>query len=215
MARNAERDAQEMEKRQNQILNAGFELFSEKGIDAVSIQAVADVAGVGVATVYNYYRNKVNLVVAISAKIWSEVWMTSIAEKGKAITEEMNAYELIDFYADVIIRLYRNNPRLLKFSSDYKTFICREKVGEDSLAEQLDALAPIGVLFHQRYEEARENGCIRTDLREEDIFLTISLTMLGMAERYAQGLVWAKKPDSDYTRELTNLKEMILKWVAG
>ena len=37
--------------------------------------------------------------------------------------------------------------------------------------------------------------------------------MLGMAERYAQGLVWANNRTGDYWKELSHLKEMLLAWV--
>lgn len=70
MARNTERDEREATRRKEQLMKAGFKLFSENGIENVSLQKVADAADVGVATMYKYYQTKVKLVVAISGKIW-------------------------------------------------------------------------------------------------------------------------------------------------
>ena len=66
MARNTERDEREATRRKEQLMKAGFKLFSENGIENVSLQKVADAADVGVATMYKYYQTKVKLVVAIS-----------------------------------------------------------------------------------------------------------------------------------------------------
>ena len=60
MARNIARDEQEAERRRKQLLEAGFDLFSRHGIEAISLQMVADTAEVGVATLYKYYQNKLN-----------------------------------------------------------------------------------------------------------------------------------------------------------
>lgn len=214
MPRNLARDAQEMERRKNQLIQAGFELFSRKGIENVSLQVVAETADVGIATVYNYYQNKVNLVVAISTKIWTEVWKNEIQQVGVEKSRELNAYEAIEFYADTMIRLYQNRPEVLCFSSNYKTYICREDAPEESISAHIDALAPIEKLFRERYERAKTDGSIRTDIPVEDMFSTVTLTMLGMAERYAQSLVWAKKDDRDYVRELQYTKDMLLAWVS-
>ena len=74
MGRNTERDEREAIRRKTQLIHAGFELFSENGIETVSLNAVAEKADVGVATMYNYFQNKVNFVIAISTKIWGEMW---------------------------------------------------------------------------------------------------------------------------------------------
>ena len=66
MARNIARDEREAERRKKQLLEAGLDLFSRHGIEAISLQMVADTAEVGVATLYKYYQNKLNLVIAIS-----------------------------------------------------------------------------------------------------------------------------------------------------
>ena len=215
MARNIERDEKEAERRRKQLLEAGFDLFSRHGIEAISLQMVADTAEVGVATLYNYYQNKLSLVIAISAEVWENVRKELLEPFGLKALEGMNAYQLIEYYCDSIISLYRNKPEVLRFSANYKTYICREGVSQEQLKVQLDVLKPIGVLFHTKYEEAKTDGIIRTDLSEWELFTTFTLTMLGMAERYAQGVVWADNPAGNHVKELLYLKEMMLAWVKG
>ena len=91
MPRNAERDEREAARRKEQLMKAGFELFSQHGIENVSLQKVADTADVGVATMYKYYQTKVKLVVAISGKIWGNLWNQILEQKGGAPAEEAPA----------------------------------------------------------------------------------------------------------------------------
>lgn len=212
MARNIDRDEREAERRKKHLLKAGLELFSKHGIEAVSLQMVAETADVGVATLYKYYQNKLNLVVAISASVWETAWKEVLQAVGLEALERRNAYQLVEFYCDSIIRIYQERPEILCFSANYKSYICREGTSEEQLAAQLDILKPVGMLFHRKYEAAKADGSIRTDLPEEELFTTITLTMLGMAERYAQGLVWAGSSTGDYGTELSHLKDMLLAW---
>ena len=62
------------------------------------------------------------------------------------------------------------------------------------------------------YERAKVDGSIRMDIPEQELFTTMAITMLSVAERYAQGIVWADDHKDDHTRELIHLKEMLLMW---
>ena len=51
----------------------------------------------GVATLYNYYQTKVKLVIAISGKIWGDLWKEILEEKGPEIFESFTAYSTLSF----------------------------------------------------------------------------------------------------------------------
>jgi len=212
MGRNIERDEREERQRKDRLINAGFELFSAKGIETVSLNAVADKADVGVATLYKYYKNKINLVIEISTRMWSEVWKDILKSSNKKLLQ-MNVYDLIEYYCDSIIRIFNEKPQILKFSANYKTFINREEVSKEQYSGQIEALNPIRELFHQKYAESQSDKLIRNDIPEEELFTYITITMLSMAERYVQGIVWADMSDRKYSKELIRLKEMILEWI--
>jgi len=213
MARNVERDEREMERRKNQLMDAGFELFSRYGIEAVSLLKVAETADVGAATLYNYYQNKVNLVTAISARMWKNVWEGYPDRTGLKQLDNKTAYQCIEDYIDEIISIYKEKPEILRYSSDFKTFVCRENAEPERLSAQFEVLKPVTNIFHVCYEKAKTDGSIRTDISEEEMLTTVALSMLAMAERYAQGVVWAKRENHNYVKELENFKEMILLWV--
>lgn len=218
MARNIDRDNREVERRKNQLVDAGFQLFSKYGIETVSLQKVADAADVGATTMYKYFQTKEKLLIAISAKVWGEVWQEVLMNPETNGFDGFTAYQGIEFYADLIISLYQKYPELLRFSSEYKTFINRHgnmNMEDNRLKEHLDVLEPVRNLFHQMYERAKVDGSIRMDIPEQELFTTMAITMLSVAERYAQGIVWADDHKDDHTKELIHLKEMLLMWCSG
>lgn len=215
MARNAERDRQEAERRKAQLVEAGFELFARDGIESVSLNAVAEKAGVGVSTMYKYFQNKVNLAVAISGHIWGDVWNGMLGEQGAERLAQMNPCQLFELYADLIISIYRSRPEVLRYSGNYKTFIRREEVSEPALSEHLDPLKPIAELFLKSCGTATGQNAIRTDVSAQKMFSFIALTMLTMAERYAQGVVWTESPQANHADDLLRLKAMLSSWMKG
>ena len=65
--RNKETDAVRIAARKRRIMEAGFRLFLEKGIDAVTMSEIAAASGVSRASLYLYYSTKVDLVIAVGA----------------------------------------------------------------------------------------------------------------------------------------------------
>lgn len=55
-------------QRKEQILEAALLVFSRRGFNGATIPEIAREAGVAVGTIYNYYRNKRDLLVAITGK---------------------------------------------------------------------------------------------------------------------------------------------------
>lgn len=147
MTRNAERDKLEAERRKDQLIEVGFELFARYGIESVSLSAVAKKADVAASTMYKHFQNKASLAVAISGRIWSDVWTTARERQGADTLAQMNPYQLFEVYATTIIGLYLERPQVLRYSANYKTYIRRENVPEGMLGEHLDPLRPIAELF--------------------------------------------------------------------
>lgn len=164
MPRNIERDKREADRRKNQLIEAGFRLFSQNGIETVSLQKVADAANVSPATMYKYFLTKEKLLIAISAKVWDEVWQEALGDPGTNHFEHFTAYQGIEFYADRMIALYKNRPEVLRFSGEYKTYMNRRGNMEDKqLREHLDVLKPMQLLFHGILTRNTENSIQRID----------------------------------------------------
>lgn len=215
LARNIEKDRHEEARRRKHILESGLKLFSEQGIESVSMNAVAAASGVGPTTLFKYYQNKEKLVISISAMAWKNIWQETLSQYGEEDYSKFSAREMIRIYTSSIIRIYQERPELLRFSGNYKTFLCRQDIQAGALREHLDPLKPMQTMFYQAYMRAKTDHSIRTDISEEVLFTTVAIGMLAIAERYAQGIIWADRGETDHTQELQIAQEMILNWCAG
>ena len=74
-------------------IQAVFAIWDEN----VSLQRVADAAEVGVATLYNYYQTKVKLVIAISGKIWGDLWKEILKKRDRRYLNHSRRISTLSF----------------------------------------------------------------------------------------------------------------------
>ena len=73
--RDAEKDAIEMSARRARLLGAGFRLMSARTIEAVKLSEIANEAGIGIATLYRYFKTKPALVIEIGTVLWKKYYV--------------------------------------------------------------------------------------------------------------------------------------------
>ena len=209
--RNLEKDEIEMAARREAMLSEGFRLFAQKGIEAVSMQEVADACKVGVATLYRYYNTKLSLVIAIGVRQWEDYGAYAKALREERHADDMTAAEDLSFYLDFFIDLYRNHKDLLRFNQNFNNYVQHEGASPEQLKPYMAAVGALGGFSHRIYEKGLRDGTIRTDMPEEKLFSATSHIMLAVAVRYAQGLLFSAGDETDRTEEFELLKRALLR----
>lgn len=199
-------DALQKEETNRRILDAGFCIFSEMSIDKVSMANVANKAGIGIATLYRYYRTKPELVVAVGTHVWSNFIRdyTPIRNDNK-----MTAVEELEFFLDSFLELYKNHKKLLCFNQFFNIYIRNEAVPKKALNSYNEMVDKLAIRFHRIYVKGENDKTLRTEMSEKAMFLSIVHLMLAAVTRYAIGLVYEK--DSESYNELILLKNMIMR----
>lgn len=95
------------DNRRKAIINAAFQIFVEKKIEPVSMGEIAEAAGVGRATLFRYYPNKLELVIAVCAAKWKEYLDALDAKRPLTSIGDIPAIDRFNFHAG---QLYRNVP---------------------------------------------------------------------------------------------------------
>ncbi len=193
------------------MLETGFRVFSEKGIEAVSMQEIAKACGLGIATLYRYYNTKLDLVLAIGIREWEKYQKYAFAKRQQDHPEAMTAAQRLDYYLGFYIDMYRNYKDLLRFNQNFNNYIQHEGATKEQLAQYNSVISRMGVPFHGLYEQGKKDGTIRTDMPEDKMLAATMHIMMAVAVRYAQGLVFSAETEEDRTEEFGMLKNMILK----
>lgn len=119
-----------------QIVEAAYELFLEQGVESVSIQEIADRAGVAKGTFYLYFHDKDELKEAIIAQKSNELFQYAISALHQTgITDfESQIIFVIDYVLDVLehnqeaLKLISKNLSLGVFSRQVNDFFSDRKV---------------------------------------------------------------------------------------
>jgi AcrR family transcriptional regulator len=77
------------EQKRRSIARAAMEAFSEKGFDAASVKLVADAAGVGKGTIYEYFDSKEELVAEAVL-----IWIEDIIDRARSSSQSIEDPEL-------------------------------------------------------------------------------------------------------------------------
>lgn len=208
--RNPEKDAIEQAKRRQAFLEKGFELFSSKSIEGISLRELAKASGYGIATLFRYFNSKAGFCVAIAEWKWGEFFQENRKRRPNDNFEDKTAADMLDFYLDSFLEIYRENKALLRFNQFFNIYLQSEEIDADTVTAYRGLMKPITDFFHLLYERGKEDHTIRTDIPEEEMLSTTIHLMLAVVTRYAVGLVYQPAEGFDAERELETQKELLM-----
>jgi AcrR family transcriptional regulator len=212
MGRNREKDAVEMAEKNRRILEKGFAIFAEHGIENVKMTDVAKAASIGIASLYRYYSTKPELVLAVGARSWQDYFTEQIGLVESAARQPVSAAESMDYYLEAFLDLYRNHKDLLRFNQCFNVYLLNEKIPEEKRSQYNSVIGSMEERFIQVFRQGQEDGTLRKDLSAAEVFSTMTHLMLAAVTRYAVGLVFSNR-DTDEEKELLALKDMMLRWI--
>ena len=210
--RDKAQDAVQMEKKRNDFLAAGYRLFAEKGIEAVTLPMVAEECGYGTATLYRYFDKKPGFVVAVAAWKWAEV-----LEKHRMLPEilsreDMTAVQLFEYYLDCVLDAYRKQPDVFRFNQFFNVYARSEKIKPEDMRPYQEVIKVLKEGFLIIYRKAEQDHTLRTDVTGEQMFCTVIHLMMAVVTRFAVGLLYVPNKACDPNREVNLQKEMLVEW---
>ena len=199
------------EARRKELLEKGFELFSTKSIEAISMRNVAEAVGCGSVSAYRYFGSKPDFVVAVAAWKWEQFREKNIKRRPKVNFEGMTAAEIYEFTLDSFLVLYRDHRDLLRFNQFFNVYVQSENIDVGMLGPYREMIRRFREGFHIMYLKAGQDKTVRTDEPEEEMFSKTIHLMLAAVTRYAVGLVYVPENGFDAEKELELQKNMLLK----
>lgn len=191
-------------------MEAAFRLFSEKGIEFVTMPEVAAASGVSRATLYRYFPAKPELVVAVGAWKWNQYVAYSDSLAAGEAQASMTGAEYLRFYLDSFLDLYRNHRDILRFNYNFNSYLQHETGNAAQRQPYLRIVDILSERFHDLYERGKRDGTLRMDISSTSMFSCIFHIMLAAVTRYAVGLVYVPEEIEEPESELVMLKDLML-----
>ena len=196
--------------KQQHILETAFHLFTEKGIELVTMPEIAQTSGVGRATLFRYFPTKLDLVIMVGTWKWDEYikWYDAVMPKEKIA--QLTGAEYLRFYLDAFLDLYHNHSEILRFNYNFNYYLRYETGNQDQKQSYLQIADKLGSIFHELYERGKKDGTLNTEIPEITMFSATFHIMLAAVTRYAVGLVIVYDDESEPEKELMMLEELLL-----
>ncbi|MDD3347316.1 TetR/AcrR family transcriptional regulator [Oscillibacter sp.] len=200
-------------QRKDNIPETAFHLFARRGIEAVTMQQIADESDCGIASLYRYYGTKLKLVIEIAALKWRAYAETVEADYEKQNGAAMNGMEEFAFCLSRYMDLYQNYKELLKFNFNFDLYVIHEQATKEDMAPYYESVGLFAKKFHVLYEKALNDHTMRTDIDETQLYFGSMYAMLTTAAKYSYGTVYPVDSVLDYTSALEMQMRMILDYV--
>jgi AcrR family transcriptional regulator len=143
--------AQLIEARRNLILDAAIEIIAEQGFQRTTIKQIASKAGVADGTIYNYFKNKDDILMGVVARLSEE----ESSDINLAGTEHFDFSTFVEMFV---------NPRMEEINSHYQVLkvVMPEMVTNVEVGSRLfdQIYAPMYVIIEKYFQQLIEDGQI-------------------------------------------------------
>jgi AcrR family transcriptional regulator len=124
------------------LIDAGAELFAEKGYEATTMTEIASRAGAAIGSLYQFFPSKEALAEALFDR-FAERWAASFAQV-EAHAPGRSARELADLFVDHKLRQQTDRDAAIALSSAVAGIVERRKPLGDKLRERIAAILSAG-----------------------------------------------------------------------
>ena len=160
------------------LVDAASELFAERGVQATTMDDIAEAAGMSRTSVFNYFGHKEMILCEIGARYVSEI--AGPLQTGEPKDPGLAFSEVTDALAELATRqpaLIAAVARETTHPDPERRKCARDTMGySDLIEEMLDSLDQQGLLRHPEYKESYGNQII-------DLLSGVLMRLAGIASR--------------------------------
>lgn len=158
------------------ILETAIELFSQRGLEAVTVEEVAEAADIGKGTIYNYFSTKEDIVVAFMTDLEAKVQV-----RVRRFATSKGSLESI--LAGFIRFQFRLKAPYHRFVRVFLSHMFQRT--EHFLPYMVEMQKAIDPPLEQLFAGLQERGLIRRDLPMADLILVFKTMHMGLTALWA------------------------------
>jgi len=172
----ASRRERKKEAIRSKIILTAIDLFSKNGIDAVTVDEIAESADIGKGTIYNYFDTREDIIVAFIAQIEQEVQskLRTFSSSKRRLDAILTEFIRLQF------RLKEPHYRFIRVFFGQMFF--RTEQFLPYLVQMQQAVDPP---IEQLFRTLQAQALMRTDFRFEDLVMSFKTTVMGLSALWA------------------------------
>ena len=185
------------------IVQETANLFFSRSINEVTIKDIANKLGIGEATIYRHYNNKLNLVLRVAKYLQEEV-----LSKYFTFSQTGNGYTKIEQFYKSFLLIFKEHPSYYKFINEFDAFILNNNIGAiPSYEEGIDAFKNA---FDELYKQGVNDGSVNKVDNIDTFYFATTHSLMEVCKKLADKDVISQDAKLDKTGEVEVLIETIL-----
>lgn len=201
--------------RQQRILLVAAELFLKKGLNEVKMTDIAEAAGIGVASLYRYYRTKTAIAIRAGTILWKDTETLFRDEFEQSDYAERTGLEQIAAQFDYLLRFYREHRDFVSFLDAFDALMLAEKVPPEELRDYEAGIVDLKSQFLLSCGKGQKDGSIREGLNYQVIYLAATHALTAMAQKFGRGPILPGDRETEPSEELKQMKDMLTAYLAA
>lgn len=173
------------DRRLHEILEAGKNLFIEKGLASANMKEVAESAKVSRATLYRYFSSKEDLALAIVFHYYRNIMLPHYQELIKQA--KGNGFEKVKYLLELRVMAYKEIPDYFKFTGTVDHYFNYHSNPEELAAEMKEIFQKDYTIYSLTdfLSEGMGDGSIRNDIDPVNTAKMLDQVMLSICQRIA------------------------------
>lgn len=161
----AEKRKLELENLKNErishIIECSFGLFSEKGIENISMNEIASQAEIGVASLYRYFQTKEDLAVQVAVYAWQieEKIFHNVfsSEEFKNLSGYGQIAELLELFQEAVI----SQESFFRFTYYFDSFVAKAKIDDEKFKPYEEIVDSVNLIVINAFKKGISDGTIK------------------------------------------------------
>lgn len=203
-----------IESRKNAIVLKATKLFKKKGINDIKMTDIADDFGIGVATLYRYFRVKKTLVLACGEELWEEKYQEFLNIEKENIANKRDGISSLRALFYYFLHIYNYDSSFFLFLREFDSYILKEKISQDELSDYNAVILKIHDIFKEAAEQGFKDGTVR-EFDFDLLYFSFSKAILGLAQKLiAEGKLLTSDGIINGEDQIKVLLDLILSYLA-
>lgn len=177
------------------IVDSAKKLFLSSSISEITIKDISSVSGLGEATIYRYFKNKENLVLAVSLSIQQDILKVQFNENGSGLKQIQNFFNL---FRDI----YVENKNYFKFIAEFDTVYLKNIKNKENKEYSL-GLDAFYEIFMKAYELGLKDGSVKENDDIKLYYYTCTHSLLELCKKLA-----STESELKQDKEVNKVKEI-------
>ena len=193
------------DRRIERAVSACAELFLANGIENVKMTDIADLSGIGVATLYRYFGTKIGIAIDAMTFLWNDLknLFGGVFDSENFISQT-GIKQLHDLMKMFIV-LFSAHKDFMRLLGEFDRFVIHENVPPEQLKEYEESIIDFYPIVERAYKKGISDGTVRRIADFRLFYMTYAHALTALCKKFIDGEVLPSDDFSGAGKELEML----------